>query len=295
MKTIGKNISILLIASIFVASKMYASPQLPDYIVFEGDTSACYNLLIESYLNQQNAEDEGKLFDLSFRTGASLNCWRGYQAIYTIDESELYVTAIISCGELLNENSVNKEASINKMTELFGDKVIDNRVKVNWYNGIVSIPKGKTLRWDGVFYKIHMTEILLSIDHGKITKTEKATNYVDNPDGIDRLQRDSLSSILFKEVLKQKWKSKYDCSERFNITINSAGRIDKVIMVDYQTQSEIEDFWDLKEYSYCIENLKTAFKKLKFDIIKDKGIPIEEDVYLEIWFEDDGTIENWTY
>ena len=295
MKIIGKYISFILIASIFQLSEMNASPQLSDYIVFEGDTSSCYNLLVESYLNQQNVKDEDKLFNLSFRNGASLNCWRGYQAIYTIEKNELYLTAIINCGELLNGNTINEEASKNRMTELFSEKVIGNRVKVNWYNGLVSIPKGKTLRWDGVFYKIHMNEILLSIDHGQVIKIEKATNYVDNPNGIDRLHRDSLSSILFKEVLKQKWKSKYDCSERFNITINSKGIVDNIVMIDYQTQTEIEEAWDMKEYKYCIKKLKTAFKNLKFDIIKDKGIPIDEEVYIEIWFEDDGTIENWTY
>ena len=40
--------------------------------------------------------------------------------------------------------------------------------------------------------------------------------------------------------------------------------------------------------------MKKVLKKLKFDILKDKGIPIAEDIYIEIWFNDDGTIENWT-
>lgn len=63
-----------------------ASPQLPDYIIYKNDTIPTYNLLVELYLQKLNP-DEDKLFGLSFRNsldglGASLNCWRGYQAIY---------------------------------------------------------------------------------------------------------------------------------------------------------------------------------------------------------------------
>ena len=35
----------------------------------------------------------------------------------------------------------------------------------------------------------------------------------------------------------------------------------------------------------------TALKNLKFDIIMDKGKPIPEDIYIEIWVEDNGEIE----
>jgi len=34
---------------------------------------------------------------------------------------------------------------------------------------------------------------------------------------------------------------------------------------------------------------------LQFDIIKRKGKPMEENVLLEIWFEENGAIENWTF
>jgi hypothetical protein len=37
-----------------------------------------------------------------------------------------------------------------------------------------------------------------------------------------------------------------------------------------------------------------VLKKLQFDIIKDKGKPIAENVYLEIWVEDNWKIKNWT-
>jgi hypothetical protein len=66
---------------------LFASPQVPDYIIFKNDTIPTYNLIVEQFL-QQKEKDNGQLFGLSFRNsvdgslGTSFNCWRGYQAIY---------------------------------------------------------------------------------------------------------------------------------------------------------------------------------------------------------------------
>ncbi|MET3730803.1 hypothetical protein [Moheibacter stercoris] len=46
-------------------------------------------------------------------------------------------------------------------------------------------------------------------------------------------------------------------------------------------------------YDYCIKEIGNAVKNLQFDIVKDLGKPIEEKVFLEIWVNDDGSIENW--
>jgi hypothetical protein len=60
------------------------------------------------------------------------------------------------------------------------------------------------------------------------------------------------------------------------------------------SDEEIEKYYEKDEYNFCIKKLYDALKSLKFDIIKDKGRPIAEDVYIEIWVEDNGKIENWT-
>ena len=66
-------------------------------------------------------------------------------------------------------------------------------------------------------------------------------------------------------------------------------------MTDSLTADEIEYYWDGKrEYNYCIRSMKKALSKLQFDILKRNGKPIYEKIYIEIWFNDDGTIENWT-
>jgi hypothetical protein len=66
------------------------------------------------------------------------------------------------------------------------------------------------------------------------------------------------------------------------------------MMAEYETDEKIEEAWEMDEYNYCIKNMLNALKKLRFDIIKDKGKPISEVIYIEIWFEENGKIKNWT-
>ncbi len=279
-----------------------SSPQVPDYLVYKNDTIPTYNLLVEKYL-QTRKYDKGRLFDLSFRNsidgtkGTSLNCWRGYQAIYKIENDSLFVSAIIDCHSLENKEEVPK----NYIEKLFGDKVKNGKVFVDWHSGNISFPTkrkdNKQLRWDGVFEVVFMYETAIKIKNGKIIEISNEQNYIDLKNGIDRLERDSISNVLFNLIKEYKWTKldKFDCGERYTVEIGKNGKVTNVVMTDYKTAEEIEQYWDSKrEYKHCIKSVKRALSKLQFDILKRKGEPIEEKVHLEIWFKEDGTIKNWT-
>jgi len=279
--------------------RLCASPQMPDYIIFKGDTIATYNLILELYFQKQEKADQGKLFGLSFREGASFNCWRGYQAIYKFDNDTLFLVDIISCGER-RRGKIDKAASSQKMKAIFNDKFINGKVYIDWFSGDISFPlknpNNKVLRWDGVFYTIFEKETVISIINGKVLNIADVDNYEDIRKAIDRKDKSKLSGILFKQLKKVRWKSidKFDCSDKYLVTIGEDGKVSKVIMPEYPTQDSIDKYWDKDEYNYCINNVFKAMQKLKFDIIKDKGKPISEDVYFEIWFDSKRKIENWT-
>ena len=152
------------------------------------------------------------------------------------------------------------------------------------------------MRWDGVFFRLFEKERVIKIRDGKIQSVKDVSNYIDTQKGIDRRYGDTVSNVLFEELKKVKWKDieKFDCSEQYYITIGKDGKVSHVSMATYQTKEEIKEAWDGNEYNYCIRTISKALKDLKFDIIKREGEPIEEQVYLEIWLEDDGTLENWT-
>lgn len=282
--------------------RLFASPQMPDYIIYKGDTIATYNLILEQYLQRHDTTKTEQLFGLSFRNSTdgniSFNCWRGYQAIYKIDNDSLFLVDIINCGERRN-GTIDKIASFKRMKEVFGDNFINSRVYVNWFSGDLNFPlSNKVLRWDGVFYKIYEKETVVSIYFGKILNTENVQNYVDNPRAIDRKDKDKVSDILFKKIKKAKWINvdSIDCSEKYLVTIGRDGKVTKVTMLGYQSQDTIDKYWERNEYDYCINTIFNSLSKLQFDIIKDKGKPISEDIYIEIWFDEKkGKIENWTH
>ena len=286
----------------FLSSQLFASPQMPDYIIFGKDTIATYNLILERYLEKKDAVPTEKLFGLSFRNRSdgsfSFNCWRGYQAIYKIENDSLFLVNIINCGERTN-GKINDTTSAQKIKEIFSDRVKNNRVYINWFSGDINFPlNNKVLRWDGVFYKIYEHEKVISIAFGKVLTIMEVDNYVKIPKAIDRRDKSKISDILFKKIKKAKWIDidSIDCSEKYLVTIDSEGVVSKVTMLGYQSSDSIDKYWEKKEYNYCINTIYNALKKLKFDIIKDKGKPMAEDIYIEIWFDDKkGKIENWTH
>lgn len=185
------------------------------------------------------------------------------------------------------------------MKEIFGGNFIGGRIYINWFSGDLNFPlSNKVLRWDGVFYTIYEKETVISIVFGKVINMENIENYVDNPKAIDRKNKDKISDILFKKIKKAKWINidSIDCSEKYLVTIGKDGKVSKVTMLGYQSADSIDKYWKRDEYNYCINTIFSALKKLEFDIIKDKGKPISEDIYIEIWFDEKkGKIENWTH
>jgi hypothetical protein len=150
------------------------------------------------------------------------------------------------------------------------------------------------LRWDGVFYTIYERETIVTIDLGKVTDIKNVNNYVDDPKGIDRRDKEKVSKILFKQLKRTTWKNseEFDCSAKYLVTINENGNVSNVRML--YTDEEIQKYYDKEEYDFCLNKMYSSLKTLKFDIIKDKGVPITENIYIEIWMEDTGRLKNWT-
>ena len=171
MKIAKNHIRGIIVVLLFLfANKVTGSPQSPDLLIYKGDTIGVYNLLLEQYFEQikKNDDVKGKLFGLNFKDGASLNCWRGYQAIYKIENNSLWLEQITSCNEYFYTDSINIEASKKKINGIFGDKVKNGKVLINWFSGNLTIPKPnrKILRWDGVFHTNFEEEFLIEIKEG---------------------------------------------------------------------------------------------------------------------------------
>ncbi len=281
---------------LLLCNKGKTSPQSPDLIIYQGDTMVIYTLILEQYFEIIGQEaEEGQLFGLNFRDGASLNCWRGYQAIYLIKNDSLFLEHITSCNEIRYSKTIDSLGSKKRIQEIFGDKMKDGRVFLDWYSGKFTLPNGNMLRWDGVFYASFEKELLIEFKNGVIKKTSEIENYTDEPDKINRRYSDTLSKFFLEEIKKINWANdrNFDCSEEYLLTIGKKGTITGIVMFHYQTKEDIKIFWDRFEYNFCIKKLKRGLKKMKFDILKRSGQAIEEKVYFDIWIHEDGTIDIW--
>ncbi|WP_200974472.1 hypothetical protein [Echinicola sp. 20G] len=190
---------------------------------------------------------------------------------------------IVNCGEL-KSGRINKSQSVEKMKSIFGKKLKNGKLFIDWFEGYLNFPlNNEVIRWDGVFYTIFEREKVLTIANGLIEREEDFNNYIDDPKRIDRRDKSKISDLLFKKLKKAKWKNpdEFDCSETYFVTINENGVISKVRMA--LSDQQVDEYYEPNEFNFCIDKMMTALKDLKFDIIKDKGKPISEDIYIEIY------------
>lgn len=294
----------LTILLFLITSKGFANPQSPNLLIYEGDTTEMYTLLLKQYFDQikKNDDVKRKFFESGFREGVSFNCWGAYayRAIFRVENDSLWLEQIISCKEHFSSDLIDTKKSKKRISEIFGNKVVGGKVFVDWFSGNLSIskPESKILRseWDSVFTYTFEEEIMIEFDEGVVKNITEIKNYIDEPSGINRKYRDKISKVIFREILKIKWNNidKFDCSEVYRIKIGKDGRIEEVIMPACQTEEQISKQWETKrEYNYCLETLTRGLSKLKFDIVKKSGQAIEENIDIKIWINNDGTIENW--
>ncbi len=99
-----------------------------------------------------------------------------YQAIYEVKNDSLYLNNIIDCFDLIDKRKIDLKKLTERMKELFGDKVQNNKVFIGWFSGNLSFPQklkeSKVIRWDGVFYKIFLHETVLNFENGKMLSSK---------------------------------------------------------------------------------------------------------------------------
>lgn len=294
-----KSYKLLFLLLFFLSLKAIASPQLPDLIIYKNDTIPTYNLLIEKYLIEKFNDDE--LAKFSFKGELiSLSCWRGYQGVYEVIDNKLYLLGMIDCGGLRNKRDLFSNESLARMKEVFGNKVINGRVLMNWFSGSINFTenfhKRNILREDIFFLRrIFRNEKVLDFSNGNLIKDYNVDNYEKVKGGYNRLNKNKISDIIFKPLSKVNFKNNkdFDCSDKYVITIGEKGKISKVKMV--RDEEEINKYYDKDEYQFCINKIENSLVNLKFDILKNRGKPISEDVYIEVDQQDNGKLKNETY
>jgi hypothetical protein len=162
------------------------------------------------------------------------------------------------------------------MKNIFKNKLINHKVFIDWLTDYISLPQGKLLRWDGVFYRSFESETLIRVHQGIVKKSILIQNYTDSPDKLNRRYGDKVSDIFFNKIKVLDWAKLNECScdENYIITIGKNGKITKIQMSAFKP----------KDYKYCIKTLFNSLRSFRFDFIKKKGKRISENIYLDLFY-----------
>ena len=139
---------------------IFATAQIPDFLKYNDKTYRMHTNPLDTYFSKENPppKDFGK-----YRSAA---CWRGYVAFWKIENGYLYLEKVLE-GD-------NHGPSI-PLTKLFKDA--RGSVKATWYSGIITIPKGKQLKYVHMGYRSkYEKELKMTFDKGKLIKEWTVNN-----------------------------------------------------------------------------------------------------------------------
>lgn len=261
-------LTILLIGSSIEST--FATGQVPDLLIIKSDTVFIFSNPLEPYFDKI-----GNRYIPGFSGCGSTACWRGYVAIWTIENDSLFLTGITSCHKSENFCPDSKDGDLLAM---FGERYKNNRVFADWYSGEIINPSGRLLRYIHMGYaSTYEFENRYKINKGVISNIQKHTNYRDDADRIDRNDYFDTRLYIYNYINKNlDWSILPPDStwhEEFQITIDKNGQIGKIKNVD----------WIWRAYKRAI---KDALKDIgKFDIISIQGNRVEEIYYFEFEFD----------
>lgn len=290
-----KNLIIIFLLLLSTVN-LRSSPQVSDYLIVGNDTLSLYQLILEDYLQSiEQPTDSNSLFGFSFRNdfgyeSISTNCWRGYQAVYSLENDSLFLKYIIPCNSLRKLDADDINNSDEQIQKLFQDKVRNNKVFIDWFSSEFTFPKGKPIWWDGIFTTIYDKEELYSIRKGVLVDKHIINNYQKVKGGISR-KKQEMSKAVFNEIKKLNWKKLDDeflCADTYCLEIDSKGKVINVEKNNHGVELDKDDI-------YCQNVLKDQLKELQFDIILYHGRPFNDRFCIEVFYDNTTSkLENWS-
>jgi hypothetical protein len=214
----------------FISLNSFATSQVPDYIIYKGDTLCLLTNPLESYFKVHNL----KFRDLSSVGNFSTACWRGYVAYFEIKEGNLYVVDII------NGDYNKDEKGITVMDSVFPNK---KEYLLKEYTGLLRIPTGKRTNYVHMGYASEYEGYtFIEIEQGKVLNEKFLSNDEYN----------LLKEIQYKEYIK---------TEEFQKHLNK-------LMENSKDEKPNVDFYIQFLYMFFEPSLSSQNGKLDFGGLK---------------------------
>jgi hypothetical protein len=265
--------------------KLEASPQFPDILIIGQDTVSIYFLPLNELDSLRHKVFFENLPKYNAEPGITLNLWRGYQAIWRLENSKLYLIGLM-----------NNSSSSEILKATFRDKFENGKVFADWFSSNLFIKKGPLLRWDGIFGRTYIKEEILKFKKGRLIKRKDIDNYIDLKHGISRMFNEKITDTIFSEIQKLNWieLGEIFCDDEYFVFINKNGRIREV---KYETNdSRIREIFKYdKDERKCLRNIRRSLRNLRFDIIKWNGHSYAETLRVSLYYDEETKkLENFT-
>lgn len=252
---------------LFIANSVFATGQVPDYLIYKGDTVALFSNPLEQYFEQT-----GKRELIDFVGCGSTACWRGYKAIWELKNDSLFLRQITSCHKDCGLEI--KNADLNKM---FGT---DN-VFANWVTGKLLIPQGKQVLYIHMGYaSIYERELHISFNSGlktieKTVSNQKIADKIAFENRQRQIAKHVQDTLFYKVQQKVDWDTTkfaqyHLCANRYIFTYNRKGKLKKV-WVEYDDElfsKKIDEwFWNIIIEGKCRRTIKKVLKPIRISYI----------------------------
>jgi hypothetical protein len=190
METDEMRISLIIAVVLLTASRgqfFRTNPlpthQIPDILVVGDDSLSIYSNPLEQAFGDNNPRP-----DEIFKEGCtSTACWRGYQAVWRLEEDFLYLVAVRDCCD---ENTLSDD----ELNALVGGRYREGRAFAVWFSGEILAPQGKLLRYVHMGYvSIYEREVIFRFKQGRLVAQDTVSNVPTRdpvfPGGIEAFQR----------------------------------------------------------------------------------------------------------
>ena len=264
----------LLIISIFLLCKFsYGTGQVPDYLVYKGDTIAIFSNPLEKYF-----ELTGKRELIDFVGCGSTACWRGYKAIWELKDDKLYLVQVTSCHK-----SCGLEIKNANLKKMFGTET----VFADWFTGKIIVPQGERVQYIHMGYaSIYEKELHISFKSGIRTSEKTISN--------EKIVNKIRLAIRQREIAKKihiVWDTiktpRFDlCDEKYILTFNKKGKLKKV-WVNWEGETfreKIDDWWwNITDDRKCRKIIKKALKPINISHLDlpNKKIEIPFEIFYQ--------------
>lgn len=216
----------IIILFIFITSNLsslFATAQIPDILIYKGDTLSLFaNPLEQLYGNDSTRPNYFGEKEACVTTA----CWRAYRAEWEIIDNQLYLIGIYSC--CYYNDSIKADLKV-----LFGEKCQNGKVKANWFTGTIIAPKGKQIYYVHMGYEsLYEQELEFKVKNGLVSNARIYDNSKSKL-SIYRKDEKKLKDFIYSNI---KWDNLASFEGKeirvvAQFSANKKGNVDKVKII----------------------------------------------------------------